>query len=192
MIIGITGQKRAGKDTAAEAFIEQGFNSYHFADPIRRLCSDVFLWSSERMDKDNKEIVDPRFGISPRKAMQLIGTELFRLRLPELHQGFRETTGSDLWVKRFIYWQQQQRAKAVVIPDVRFLNESETIRDLGGYIIKIERPDIASEDNHISEIELNSIIPDTTIMNDGTIEDLKNNAILAYRQIKDKETEARR
>ena len=60
----------------------------------------------------------------------------------------------------------------VVIDDVRFLNEVEMIRRLGGRVIRIDRPG-PNENTHASENELNDFDGwDGVIVNDGTLEDL--------------------
>lgn len=171
MIIGLTGKKRSGKDTAADYFVDQGFVEYHFADPIKRLCKDVFMWSDEWVNGDDKETVDPRWGISPREAMQLVGTELFRKAMPYYSKGFAKTTRDAIWIKRFIEEFEDYEGD-VVIPDVRFVNEAKAIQELGGYIIKIERDGLESTDKHSSETELDKIDADSVVLNNGTIEDL--------------------
>lgn len=58
-----------------------------------------------------------------------------------------------------------------IISDVRFINEALSVKQHGGIILKISRQSNKS-DNHISETELEQIVPDWTIANDGTIEEL--------------------
>ena len=59
-----------------------------------------------------------------------------------------------------------------IISDLRFLNEAKSVKDRNGIIIKIVRQSQQKEDSHQSELELNNIIQDYTIENNGTIEDL--------------------
>lgn len=62
----------------------------------------------------------------------------------------------------------------IVVSDIRFQHEIDVIKDLGGVIWKIERPDVLSDDNHISENELiNFNEYDLKIINDGTVKQLK-------------------
>lgn len=59
-----------------------------------------------------------------------------------------------------------------IISDCRFPNEAKAVKDRGGIIIKIERPDIVSNDNHASETSVDLVEYDELIVNSGSIEDL--------------------
>ena len=56
-----------------------------------------------------------------------------------------------------------------MISDLRFLNEAKMVQEYGGLIIKIVRDTDSKSDVHQSEQEMESIIPDYTIHNDGTL-----------------------
>jgi hypothetical protein len=64
----------------------------------------------------------------------------------------------------------------IVVDDVRFENEAQAIRDLGGKLIKIKRTNQFSTvaDDHVSEQELDDSLFDHVIINDGTLEELEN------------------
>lgn len=170
MIIGLTGKKRSGKDTAASVFVDNGFIKYRFADPLKDACRSIFLWYDEHIEGDLKEVIDSRWGISPRQAMQYLGTEVGREALPNHFPTFKSVIGSGIWIRRFKYWYEKDPTRKVIIPDVRFLNEAKTIKDLGGKIIKIVRPSETKKDNHISEKEIDLIVSDYLVFNDGSIE----------------------
>jgi hypothetical protein len=98
-----------------------------------------------------------------------------------------------VWIEAVYYKILDKKPKVVVIPDVRFINEAEFVKQLGGYLIKIDRrhpvdrlqviekgPERVkertrlhdapwvSEDrdpNHISETELDGYSWDLTITN---------------------------
>jgi len=60
----------------------------------------------------------------------------------------------------------------VLIDDVRFMNELNTIKSHGGLIIKIERPGFDGANNHASETSLDDYSDwSYIIVNDGTLED---------------------
>ena len=66
MIIGITGQPPAGsgKDTVADFLVkEYGFVSVAFADPMKRICADVFGWDKEVLwgSSEKRNEPDKRF-----------------------------------------------------------------------------------------------------------------------------------
>lgn len=60
--------------------------------------------------------------------------------------------------------------RAVIIDDVRFVNEAAAIRSVGGIIIRIERPGLTPMD-HSSETEQRYIVADYNITNDEHLED---------------------
>jgi hypothetical protein len=110
--------------------------------------------------------------LTPRHLMQTLGTEWGR-----------NTVHRDLWtvlaaqrVEAYISSTFAGKAEGpkAIFDDVRFQNEVDMIRMFGGVIIKVERPDNpnAIDTSHASEQEADSIVPDMTIVNDGTLEDL--------------------
>jgi hypothetical protein len=61
----------------------------------------------------------------------------------------------------------------LVFTDVRFQNEADYVRSIGGIIVRIVRPGIISG-NHESELKQCEVAADIEIVNDGSIEDLHN------------------
>ena len=59
--------------------------------------------------------------------------------------------------------------RAVIIDDVRYINEAAAIRSVGGIIIRIERPGLTPMD-HSSETEQAHIVADYNIINDEHFE----------------------
>ena len=61
-----------------------------------------------------------------------------------------------------------------VVTDVRFPNEADHIREAGGKIIKVVRPEREGTqgDTHASETNIDNIDPDFLVINDGALEDL--------------------
>jgi len=58
----------------------------------------------------------------------------------------------------------------IIIDDVRFINEVEAIKDVGGIIVRIIRPGL-SPMNHESETEQKYILADYTLINDQELEE---------------------
>ena len=191
MLIAVLGKKRSGKDTFSDYIINKyGFIKYSFADPLKKGIQCFFNLTDEQLNNQElKETVDPRWGVSPRKLFQVIGTDIFQHSLqkfiPEL-----EIESRKHWVILFKQWYEQylnenknkneNKNIKVIISDGRFLHEIEEIKKLGGKVIKIIRPvlnDNNNDDNHQSEIEIDTI-PDTfidyTIINDGSLNDFYN------------------
>ena len=68
------------------------------------------------------------------------------------------------WVSRM------PTGRAVIIDDVRYINEAAAIRSVGGIIIRIERPGLTPMD-HSSETEQRDIVADYTLINDQELEE---------------------
>jgi len=142
------------------------------------------LMTDEQINGSEKEEVDPRWGISGREIQQLFGTELMREYLPSIHEGFRTTTSSDIWCRRFKMWYEALPVELdVVISDVRFLNEATIINQLGGKIVRLERKGLVSNDTHASEMEMEMIYANRTLYNDGTIAELEMSVGVLYRDL---------
>lgn len=140
MIIGFTGRAGCGKSTAALHLVQRhGFIRVRFAGPLKAMLLALGL-TPEHVDGSLKEQpCELLCGKSPRQAMQTLGTEWGR-----------EIMGGDFWVSA---WQQaaQNAGPLVVVDDVRFANEADAIRAMGGVVIKIERPETVAVCPHASE-----------------------------------------
>lgn len=156
-ILGITGNKRAGKDSVCKIVQE-----YFANDKVLRIAFADAL----------KEEVAQAIG----QTVPFIDVhkDHFRLILQGWGTNFRrQLCGEDYWLVR---WQQKvyrTLALGIIVPDIRFLNEAECIHELGGIIWRVVRPTPGSMvDRHESETELQRIRADVTFVNDGSLEDL--------------------
>lgn len=199
MILGITGFAGSGKDTVADMLVEHhGFVKVSLADPMKRFCREIFdfsdtqLWgpSSERNRPDSRYPHEGSF-LSPRKALQLLGTEFGRHCYPKvwleyclrvsrrlLNGGYGYSAQGGLEVvnpRGAVGW---STPRGVVINDVRFSNEMEGLRAGGAKLWRIKRAGLdAAAFAHASEQEQMSIpdsVFDRVIDNGGTLEDLHN------------------
>ena len=164
-LIGITGKASSGKDTIAHyLWGRHAFTSIAFADPLKLAAKAMFgLTSAQTWDADQKEVVIPHWGMSPRQIFQLLGTE-----------AAKPVFGKDVWIKRWrISYDMLSRTDHIVVPDVRFDEEAEAIRGLGGVIVEVQRGVglQGSTGTHASELGLLKL-PDYVIDNNGTLEDL--------------------
>lgn len=141
MIIGITGLAGAGKDTTA-AYIMKKYPKYKklsFASKLKDMTAELYGWDRKKLegitnlDRKWREVEDLNlskiFGrkITPRHELQLLGT------------GLRNILQRNFWtcmVKNEII---KKNLKNVVITDVRFPDEIEMIRSLGGIIFEVRR-----------------------------------------------------
>jgi hypothetical protein len=176
-ILGICGKKRSGKDTAGEYLIEKyGYVRYAFGDPVKDVCRVMFKFTEEQLYGDKKEVLDERWGISPREAFQKIGTDFCQ---HAIHKIIPDITGEvrtrHFWTKHFEIWLDEQVKInpdiKVVITDVRFKHEAKVIKKLGGSVLKILRNGVPKDD-HISETELENVSASSIVENNGTLEDL--------------------
>jgi len=179
MIIGICGHKRHGKDSIADVLVKlYGYDKRSLADPMKEACMVIFGWSWEHVYGELKDVIDPAWGISPRQALQTIGTEWGQYSLQQFPQ-FKETTGRGLWVKSLMTTITGNTA----IADVRFPHEVDTIREKGGKIIMVRRPGYPVDLTHESESAIELIQPDYVIRNGGTLDDLEEYVIEAMEEI---------
>ena len=178
MIILLCGKKRVGKDTVADYLVKNyGFIKYSFADPMKKACKEIFMLDDAQLWGDDKEIIEPRLGITSRKLLQVFGTELFQFdiynHIPEL---FDKIPIRTLWVQRFKWWYEKNKDKDIVISDGRFVHELEAIEEMNGFSIAVRRKQAEdlNESEHASEKEIEKIFDmvDFTIRNNLDFSDL--------------------
>ena len=162
MIIGITGKKQSGKSTVAEYLEkEHGYRRLNFKDALiremRNNFPDLLIEIANTLDKTNYDGMNPwtlkrMFEEKPplvRRLMQNYGTDVRRKDHP------------DYWTVQWLKLLGNDRN--VVVDDVRFINEAQTVKDVGGVIVRIVRTDLETPDTHVSETEMDNIVPDYTI-----------------------------
>jgi hypothetical protein len=99
------------------------------------------------------------------ELLQILGTECFRNQI-----------GENVWVDKLF---SNELPDHVVISDVRFPNEEQKIHQLGGIVIRINRPNHEQfndgrSNTHESETNLDKLQVDFTFENNGTKKDLSN------------------
>ena len=181
MIIGITGRKGSGKDTAANFILHhpdyKDWARIKFADGLKTMLRSFLSYTGvddktiERMiEGDLKEVPCDRFcGKTPRFAMQTLGTEWGR-----------QMIGNDLWV-------EATKARCAqfencIITDVRFENEVEALHEMGGKLIKVNRPGLLETDHHLSEVFITHLEADYQIENDGQIIDMRDKVLAIVKE----------
>ncbi len=133
-LIGIAGPARAGKDTLASYMLDNldgDWSRSSFADPIKAMLEVIGVDCSD----DAKAVIDERFCYTPRHMMQILGTEWGR-----------EMIHGNIWVEAFA---RLNAGRCVIVPDVRFENEADLVREHGVLIHLVGRGGI--EGNHVSE-----------------------------------------
>lgn len=142
-LLAIAGFKGSGKDTIGDYLCsEYNFQKDSFAAPLKDAVSNIFGWDRTLLEGDTvksrewREQIDSwwaeRLGIldlSPRKVLQLVGTEVFR-------QNFHDKMWLLSLERRFL-----DTTTNMVVTDARFQNELGLVRDLGGMTIAVLRGD---------------------------------------------------
>jgi hypothetical protein len=111
---------------------------------------------------DHREIQDrPRLtAVTVRRILQWWGTE------------YRRAQDPDYWTKAWArkISQYDPNTTHILIDDVRFINELNSIKEQGGLIVKIERPGFNGANNHASETALDDYRDwDAVLRNDGSL-----------------------
>jgi hypothetical protein len=163
-IILISGKARHGKDTTAE-FLKSALESdgysvliAHYGDLVKYICKTFFGWDG---NKDE----------SGRTLLQYVGTDIIR------------NQDENYWV-RFIAGVLgffKNKWDYVLIPDCRFPNEIDYIKEMGfdASHVRVIRENFESsltpeQQMHPSETALDNVRADYYIINNGTKEVLQN------------------
>ncbi len=200
LLIGLHGKARSGKDLTCEyikAWCEEaGVTAKRdaFADRLKisaaralgvkegeiAFCNDL---------KEDRTLIQIRMvtasggpntlvhSLSGREYLQYYGTE-----------AHREVFADDFWVDAVLpeasdpegycqWWDNflvdHEVADVCVVTDVRFPNEAERVKNLGGVLWKIERDVAGVAGNHVSEQDLDPKLIDVVIDNNGSLKDLE-------------------
>lgn len=193
MIVGLAGYAGVGKDTIACTIqyilacdvngmtiedvlekkdthqwwleIKSGWRTKSYAEKLKQVASlvtgvPIYKFNDHEFKKSN---LGKEWGfMSVREFLQRLGTDAMRKGLYDsvwinaLMSGY---TPSDKWL----------------ITDVRFPDEAQAIKDRGGVIVRVNRPNVGPTNNHISELAMDHWKYDETITNrDGMAELLIN------------------
>ena len=185
MIIGLCGAQGSGKDTVANILIsEYGFVKLTFASTLKDVVAILFSWPRDLLEGLTeesrlwRETVDDFWsaklsisGFTPRKALQMIGTDLFRLHF-----------NNDIWISivenKIGAMLKNNPNINIVISDCRFANEFSLIKKFpDSHIITILREKNYSINKlaHSSETEWVNYNFDAILQNDNSIDELKSN-----------------
>jgi hypothetical protein len=141
IIVGVCGFQGSGKDTVADFLVNvHGFRRISFAGALKDAVSAVFGWDREllegrtRVSREWREQVDVWWAerlnmpkLTPRWVLQYWGTEVCR-------KGFHDS----IWIHS-VEHRLLNLTDNVVISDVRFPNEIQSIKNTGGMVIRTRR-----------------------------------------------------
>lgn len=176
MIIGISGKIGSGKDTVKDILTRQllkrNFTVEHasFAKKLREVVAAMTGVSFEFLcSHEGKNTLDPTTGLTYGQLLQVIG------------QNFRNTFGSDIWVK--LAFNESMQSDFIIFSDVRYVEEYDKILSMGGHVLRLEgdphnvRVNSSRDLNHSSETALDHIKFDFVIENTGTLKDLESMSV---------------
>jgi hypothetical protein len=172
-IVAILGVAGSGKTLVARHLVEAyGFQRTRFAGPLKNMLKVGLGLTDDQVDGNAKmEPLEALGGATPRHLMQSLG-----------HEWGRRMIHPDLWATA---WKRstQDLEGLIVADDLRYPNEAQAVRDLGGVIWRVYRPGLATME-HGSERAQNKITEDALINNATSIADmLKSVDLLAKRMI---------
>jgi hypothetical protein len=180
-LIAVTGKSGSGKTTIQNHLVSKGYIAVNFADRLKDTVSVLFGWDREllegatkqsrfwREEKDEfwSEKLKDKFpdGCTPRRVLQFFGTEVVRNNI-----------SLNFWcvcVEKKIV-DLLKSGQGVVVGDLRFPEELELIKKLGGKVIGVERFPLSKEGAsvHASEHSLSNDCCDFCIYNCGSLSDL--------------------
>ncbi|MCJ0870287.1 hypothetical protein [Streptomyces sp. AP-93] len=166
-LIGLAGAAGSGKDTAAKALVEIGWQRRAFADKVKDFLYAVNPWTVDDEINGSFPLADEvdRYGWSYAKSahpevrayLQRCGTE-----------AGRNVLGANVWVDAL--FGDAATWGPTVITDVRFPNEAAEIVRRGGFVINIVRPgqQLIVPSDHVSENALTGWPFEDVLINDGT------------------------
>lgn len=181
MIVGICGFAQVGKDTLANELVTRdGYHRVAFADAMRNVlyALNPIVEIPRRITLNGTSwLAGGTHNVRLSTIIDESGWDVAKVEHPEIRQllqrlgtdGGRKYLGEDIWVRTAL---DNQQAEKLVVPDVRFPDEAQSIKERGGVIVRIKREGYEPVNAHISETAYQD--QDFIIVNDGTPEDLYN------------------
>jgi hypothetical protein len=169
MIIAICGHKFSGKSTVARLLHNAtGYEIVSFADKLKDITCVLSGCTREDLEdyefKENELVPDylrPYCGNAKkptfRAFLQYFGSEVMR------------GVNDNIWIDCTL--SNASETKGLIISDCRFPNEAKAVKARGGIVIKVVRGGCGG-DSHCSEVNIDMIVPDYTLRNDSTLENL--------------------
>lgn len=184
-IIAICGAKRSGKDVLAEHLVKNyNYEKIAFADPLKLVVKSLFNFDDDQVGigidtgTNRKDMIDERWGIAPRAALQFFGTEIMQEKIQELLPTIKRNFFANT-LKNHI--ENAEEGKKFVISDLRFIHEYDMLANISNIghkdkmIVRVIRPSKnrikVQQEPHVSELEYTNIPYDIIMINNGSIEE---------------------
>lgn len=182
-VIGLTGYARSGKNTAADILTElAGYEQLSLAAPLKSMALAIDPFVSAVVLKGRAipvrlSTIVKATGWEKAKSVREVRRFLQRLGT----EGVRNHLGDDAWIRAMRAAAEPilDKGGRVVITDVRFPNEAEAIKEMGGEVFRVVRDRAGIGTRHASESGVDAIDPDQVIDNNGTATDLRERLLAA-------------
>jgi hypothetical protein len=177
MLIGFNGKMGVGKSEAIKTLNEVSNR------PVELIKFAGVLYEIQELiyAKISPVYTRPPNFVKDRKLLQWLGTDWGR-------ETISENIWVDLWKAKVV--EALGRGSTVVCDDVRFDNEAELVKSLGGLVVQItsnrtdERIDTkAGIANHASEAGIKESFIDFALVNNGTLEQYKESLLRLYSMV---------
>lgn len=177
-LIGLHGRKQSGKDTCGDRLVAaHGYTRVAFADPLRLLLREldplvgVRDGGPLRLSTVLAE-VDGDWGRLKDEARDPVHREIRTLLQKVGNEAGKAVFGETVWADRGLET-ARRLGGPVVFTDVRFDVEAAAITAAGGRVVHVVRPGApVPHDPHPSEAGIDPRWVSTTLVNDGTVEQL--------------------
>lgn len=180
-VIALTGPKGSGKDTVADIISRQYTHRWYtvdriaFADPIKKMVQHIFGLNVHSNDQyDLFKRTNLTYTLPGHMPSSVEGRRVVR-EIGMLMRDY-DTNQFTKYVEEFVASGVSSDNRIVVVTDLRFSNEYESLKGMGAKIVKIKRPGCLY-DGHITEQEFADSGVDYVINNDGSFVSLQNQVI---------------
>lgn len=170
-IVAICGLKRSGKDVVAN-YISNRFGHTHvkIAHKLKQITKLAFDLSDDELETNKKDMVVPRYGVTPRVLMDFLGTQVFQHDIGKVVPLLKDNRC--FWIDNLL---QNSSKSKLVISDLRFHHELERLQQFfceGELtVIRVQREG-TSTDHFVSEMESDTLVAHHVVQNNGTLPDL--------------------
>lgn len=170
-IVAVCGLKRSGKDCLSDALCNlYGYEKIKVSAGLKDVLKTLFDFTEEQLESDLKDIPDNKWGVTPRKVMQFMGTEVMQYEI----QKVIPDVGRTFWIKKVVdTYIERHPSKRYIISDMRFLHEYDALRKYSPYVIRVERGIADGSCTHPSETEFTSIPYNALFKNKGSLADIE-------------------
>lgn len=165
MIVGLHGRIGAGKNEAAKrlAFMSPDVVEVSFAAKLKESAAAALGCTVDDLERWKNEPSARVYCPGPHADYQTVRSFLQRYGT----ESHRDVFGADFWLDAALPIDAIYTDSVYVVTDVRFPNEAERVRELGGIVVGLLGPSLTGG-THVSEIPLDcDRWIDNTIRDDG-------------------------